>query len=157
MQDCLVISFGLLSTDGWTDRQMDHYRLIIVKMKSSKVQKKLNFLMVRPSPQWNYWFHYSAVSHCEQSQPLDFLMWATNNKKYILLFQTFMWAYYYQNEGLFYIWNKTVNLEIFARVLFSRNYAYAKFHENKTLTYAKFLENKTLAKWQNQSVVYWYR
>ena len=26
-----------------------------------------------------------------------------------------------------------VNWEIFARVLFSRNFAYAKFHENKTL------------------------
>ena len=39
----------------------------------------------------------------------------------------------------------TVNLEIFARTLFSRNFAYA---------YAKFRENKTLAKWQNHSVVY---
>ena len=37
----------------------------------------------------------------------------------------------------------TVNSEIFARTLFSRNSAYAKFHENKTL-----------AKWQNHSVVY---
>ena len=37
----------------------------------------------------------------------------------------------------------TVNSEIFARTLFSRNFAYAKFRENKTL-----------AKWQNQSVVY---
>ena len=27
----------------------------------------------------------------------------------------------------------TVNLEIFARVLFSRNFAYAKFRENKNL------------------------
>ena len=26
----------------------------------------------------------------------------------------------------------TVNVEIFARVLFSRNFAYAKFRENKT-------------------------
>ena len=26
----------------------------------------------------------------------------------------------------------TVNFEIFARVLFSRNFAYAKFRENKT-------------------------
>ena len=26
----------------------------------------------------------------------------------------------------------TVNLEIFSRVLFSRNFVYAKFHENKT-------------------------
>ena len=38
----------------------------------------------------------------------------------------------------------TVNSEIFARTLFSRNFAYA----------AKFRENKTLAKWQNYSVVY---
>ena len=30
--------------------------------------------------------------------------------------------------------NTTVNAEIFARVLFSRNVAYAKFRENKTLT-----------------------
>ena len=37
----------------------------------------------------------------------------------------------------------TVNLEIFARTLFSRNFAYAKFRENKTI-----------AKWQNHSVVY---
>ena len=37
----------------------------------------------------------------------------------------------------------TVNSEIFARTLFSRNFAYAKFRENKTL-----------AKWQNHSVVY---
>ena len=37
----------------------------------------------------------------------------------------------------------TVNSEIFARTLFSRNFAYAKFRENKTLT-----------KWQNHSVVY---
>ena len=34
-------------------------------------------------------------------------------------------------------------LEIFARTLFLRNFAYAKF-----------LENKTLLKWQNHSVVY---
>ena len=39
----------------------------------------------------------------------------------------------------------TVNSEFFARVLFSRNFAYAKF-----------CENKTLAKWQNHSDVYWY-
>ena len=37
----------------------------------------------------------------------------------------------------------TVNSEIFSRVLISRNFAYAKFRENKTL-----------AKWQNHSVVY---
>ena len=37
----------------------------------------------------------------------------------------------------------TVNPEIFARVLFSRNFAYAKFSENKIL-----------AKWRNHSVVY---
>ena len=37
----------------------------------------------------------------------------------------------------------TVNSEIFARVLFSRNFAYAKFRENKIL-----------AKWRNHSVVY---
>ena len=36
----------------------------------------------------------------------------------------------------------TVNLEIFARVLFSRDFAYAKFRENKIL-----------AKWRNYSVV----
>ena len=40
----------------------------------------------------------------------------------------------------------TVNSEIFSRVLFSRNFAYAKFHENKIL-----------AKWRNHSVVYCYR
>ena len=39
--------------------------------------------------------------------------------------------------------NNTVNSEIFARTLFSRNFAYAKFRENKTL-----------AKWQNHSVFY---
>ena len=37
----------------------------------------------------------------------------------------------------------TVNSEIFARVLFSRNFAYAKFRENKIL-----------AKWRNHSVNY---
>ena len=37
----------------------------------------------------------------------------------------------------------TINSEIFARVLFLRNFAYAKF-----------LEKKILAKWQNHSVVY---
>ena len=37
----------------------------------------------------------------------------------------------------------TVNSEIFARVLFSRNFAYEKFRENNTL-----------AKWRNHSVVY---
>ena len=37
----------------------------------------------------------------------------------------------------------TVNLEIFARVLFSGNFAYAKFHENKILT-----------NWRNHSVGY---
>ena len=31
-------------------------------------------------------------------------------------------------------WLLTVNSEIFARVLFSRNFAYAKFRENKILT-----------------------
>ena len=30
--------------------------------------------------------------------------------------------------------NDIGNLEIFARVLFSRNFAYAKFHENENLT-----------------------
>ena len=39
----------------------------------------------------------------------------------------------------------TVNLEIFERVLFSRNFPYAKFSENKTLE-----------KWQNHSVIYLY-
>ena len=39
----------------------------------------------------------------------------------------------------------TVNPEIFARVLFSRNFAYAKL-----------CENKILAKWRNHSVLYWY-
>ena len=37
----------------------------------------------------------------------------------------------------------TVNSEIFARALFSRNFAYGRFRENKTLV-----------KWQNHSVVY---
>ena len=37
----------------------------------------------------------------------------------------------------------TVNSEIFARTLFSRNFAYAKFREKKTL-----------AKCQNHSIVY---
>ena len=37
----------------------------------------------------------------------------------------------------------TVNSETFARDLISRNFAYAKFRENKTL-----------AKWRNHSVVY---
>ena len=36
-----------------------------------------------------------------------------------------------------------VNSEIFARVLFSRNFAYAKFRENQNL-----------AKWRDHSVVY---
>ena len=36
----------------------------------------------------------------------------------------------------------TVNLEIFARVLFLGNFSYAKFRENKILT-----------KWRNHSVV----
>ena len=41
-------------------------------------------------------------------------------------------------------WNgHTVNLGIFARVLFSRNFAHATFRVNKTL-----------AKWLNNSVVY---
>ena len=39
----------------------------------------------------------------------------------------------------------TVNSEIFARFLFSRNFAYAKFHENKILAILR-----------NHSVVYWY-
>ena len=38
---------------------------------------------------------------------------------------------------------KTVNSEFFAGVLFSGNFAYAKFHENEILT-----------KWINHSVVY---
>ena len=33
----------------------------------------------------------------------------------------------------------TVNSEIFARVLFSRNFAYAKFHEYKTLAKCRLL------------------
>ena len=37
----------------------------------------------------------------------------------------------------------TVNSEIITRVLFPRNFAYAKFHENKTL-----------AKWRDHSLVY---
>ena len=37
----------------------------------------------------------------------------------------------------------TVNSEIFARTLFSRNFAYAKFREYKTL-----------GKWQNRFVIY---
>ena len=43
--------------------------------------------------------------------------------------------------------NNTVDSEIFVRVLFLRNFAYA---------YAKFPENKTIGKWQNHSEVYWY-
>ena len=43
---------------------------------------------------------------------------------------------------LFELWD-TVDSDIFARVLFSRNFAYAKFPENKIL-----------AKWRNHSVVY---
>ena len=39
-----------------------------------------------------------------------------------------------------------MNSEIFTRVLFSRNFAYAKFRENKILM-----------KWRNHSVVYLYR
>ena len=39
--------------------------------------------------------------------------------------------------------NTTVNSEIFLRVLFSRNFIYAKFRENKTLT-----------NWRNHSLVY---
>ena len=42
--------------------------------------------------------------------------------------------------------NGIVNSEIFARFLFSRNFANAKLRESKIL-----------AKWQNRSVVYWYR
>ena len=41
------------------------------------------------------------------------------------------------------LFTATVNFEVFTRTLFSRNFAYAKFPENKTL-----------AKWQNHSVVY---
>ena len=40
----------------------------------------------------------------------------------------------------------TVNWEIFARILFSRNFAYAEYRENKIL-----------AKCRNHSVVYWSR
>ena len=39
--------------------------------------------------------------------------------------------------------NDTVNSEIFVRVLYSRNFAYAKFRENKIV-----------AEWRNHSVVY---
>ena len=39
----------------------------------------------------------------------------------------------------------SVKSEIFARVLFSRNFAYA---------YAKLRENKILAKWRNHAVFY---
>ena len=46
-----------------------------------------------------------------------------------------------QEKGLY-----TVNLEIFARVLFSRNSAYAKIRENETLV-----------KWRDHSVVDLYR
>ena len=35
--------------------------------------------------------------------------------------------------GRHYFQDNTVNSEIFARTLFSRNFAYAKFRENKTL------------------------
>ena len=44
------------------------------------------------------------------------------------------------------LWPHTVNSEIFASVLFLRNFLYAIFRENKIL-----------AKWRNNSVVYWYR
>ena len=40
-------------------------------------------------------------------------------------------------------WTNTVNLEIFARIVFSRNVAYEKFRESKIL-----------AKWLNHSVDY---
>ena len=40
----------------------------------------------------------------------------------------------------------TVISEVFARILFSRNFAYAKFRENKIL-----------AKWRNYTVIYWLR
>ena len=37
----------------------------------------------------------------------------------------------------------TVNLKNFTRILFTQNFAYAKFHENKIL-----------AKWQNHYAIY---
>ena len=46
-----------------------------------------------------------------------------------------------QNVGFESIRKNTVNSEIFPRVLFSRNFAYAKF-----------CENKILAKWRNHLV-----
>ena len=46
-------------------------------------------------------------------------------------------------SGKIAILRDTVNSEIFARVLFTRNFAYAKFRENKIL-----------AKWRNHSVDY---
>ena len=46
-------------------------------------------------------------------------------------------------ENRFDMFYPTVNFEIFARVLFSRN--------------AKFRENKILMNWKNHSVVYLYR
>ena len=40
----------------------------------------------------------------------------------------------------------TLNSEIFAMVLISQNFAYAKFSENKTLV-----------QWRDHSFIYWYR
>ena len=42
-----------------------------------------------------------------------------------------------------FVFNTTVNSEIFEMVLFLRNFAYAKFRKNKILT-----------NWRNHSVVY---
>ena len=54
-------------------------------------------------------------------------------------------ADYFFKINFFEHYQSTVNTEIFARILFSQNFAYA---------YAKFRENKILANWRNHSVLY---
>ena len=49
-------------------------------------------------------------------------------------------------ESFFLLTNDTVKFKIFLRVLFSHNFAYAKFRENRILV-----------KWLNLSIAYWYR
>ena len=85
-----------------------------------------------------------------------YIWWNTSLRQFFwapkTLVQTDTWENNHNFTLKMFTNTHTVNLEIFAWVLFSRNFTYSR-----NFAYAKFGENKILAKCQNHSVVYWSR
>ena len=98
-----------------------------------------NDLDLKPGPNFDYGLNRSPEMDLDLYLSLDIDPTSSKLPLWLFLAVPFMNA---NNHWLGSICT-TVNPEIFARILFSRNFAYAKFRENKIL-----------AKWRNHFVVY---